>query len=263
MSTEAVTSTQIPHPLGIEFRSLVMTDERSASTRSAWFNPQPKKSIVPQLPPIALLILAVFLIAVIAATYGLLLVALFFYYQSVQKKNGAIPALRVDLMAEELDDARQRAQNQAMIDCGVNANEWREAIESGRVVSIMEAANPVFVNGYRYRLAPEVRIVTAGALDNGMVQHETTWIAERGPDPSNNAFVRSEDQQIPWRAVSRVKRTSERLTIETVGGSSSSVSLVTAQAREADLGVNLNDEAYITRFVPSFVEAAQKKVMAG
>lgn len=263
MSAEESPSVQVPHPLGEGFRPLVMTDERSVSTRSAWFNPMPRRPLIPEMAPGALLVLGIAVLVVIAMTYGLALIALFFYYQWVQKQNTAIPALKPTIMAEELDQARQRAQNQAMVDCGVNENEWREAMESGRIVTIMEADNPIFVDGFRYRLAPEVRVVTGGAMDNGMVQHQTTWVAERGPNPSDNAFIRSEDQQIPWRAVSRVKRSAERLTIETVGGASTSVSLATAQTRESDVAVNLNQEDYITKFVPSFVEAAQKKVMAG
>lgn len=265
MSTEVSASESMPHPRGDKFRPLELTTERTEATRSAWFTGIEKRSLFPWMPKlnvIGMVVVGSLLLAVVGATYGLALVAFFFYYRWVQQQNGPVPALRPEIMAEEREAAIKRARNQAMVDCGVNETEWKDAVESGRVVAVAESSDVVLVREHGILLAAEVRIVTAGAMDGGMVQHETTWLASRGSDPSGNAFVRSEDQQIPWRAVSRVRRGDGRLTIETVGGSATSVSLVAAESRESETAVNLNREDYITAFVPTFVEAAQKKVMA-
>lgn len=262
MSTDTTGPEAVLHPLGEQYRSLELTTERTENTRSAWFTPRPKRSLIPKMSPIGLLIVGIILLVVIVSTYGIALIALFFYYRWVQQQNAPIPALRPELMAEELEEALKRAQNQAMVDCGSSETDWKDAVQSGRIVTVAESRDAIFVAGHGYRLAPEVRVVTAGAMDGGLVQHETTWLATRGPEPSSNGFVRSEDQQIPWRAVSRVRRSDGRLTIETVGGSSTTVSLMAAESRESDAAVNLNRADYITTYVPTFVEAAQKKVMS-
>lgn len=262
MSTDTPTSEVVSHPLGVQNRSLELASERTAATRSAWFTPAPKRSLIPDLSPIGKVIVGSILLGLIFSTYLIALVPLYFYYRWVQQQNTPIPALRPELMAEELEEALKRAQNQAMVDCGVSETDWKDAVQSGRIVTVAESRNAIFVDGHGYRLAPEVRVVTAGAMDGGLVQHETTWLASLGPDPSNKGFVRSEDQQIPWRAVSRVRRSDGRLTIETVGGSSTTVSLMAAESRESNAAVNLNRADYITTYVPTFVEAAQKKVMS-
>jgi hypothetical protein len=163
-----------------------------------------------------------------------------------------------------LEEAVRRAQGQARIDGGVDPQEWSDAGDSGRIVTVAHAlGRATEVDGHR--VASRLRITTAAATDSGLVVHATTWDASRGPDPREGGFTAGEAQLIPWRSVASIRRTATTLSVETVTGTTVSVDLTTATHADAESlddgeGELMTPPETIARTVNLFVEAAQRKV---
>lgn len=180
---------------------------------------------------------------------------------AADQANAPVPALRVDVMVQERENARRRAKAQARIDLAADPTEWEDAVRSGRVVTLA-SADYILPLG-RVTLSPRVEFTTSAALDRGLAVHRTTWNAERGDDPRAGAFSRGQPQLVPWSAVSRLHRSGHQMVIETMGGSSIRLDLRGGDEIAADLEGSAADgyDHVISPYILQFYDAVQRKVM--
>jgi hypothetical protein len=238
-------------------REFNQVDEATYATRSAWFHPK-------MAEPLDLKVLIIIGLVGLAAAFaipvvGFILLVLagayiFNAHQTWQKENGSIDAYRFSRMVRERTGAMEAFEtgDQCRIDNDVSKEEWDEAGSSKRIVRLVEIPEGGTATREGAWIAREIRQVTAVALRRGLVLHSTTFdailAANRAP-----AY-----ETIPWAVISRVRRESGSILIETVGGTELRISITTAeQERDEDID-RLNSPEYVNDFVIPFVRSAQR-----
>lgn len=238
-------------------RKFNQVDRASFGTRSAWFNPK-------MAEPLDLKVLIIIGLGGLGAAFavpgvGIIILIgagayIFNAYQTWQKENGPIDAYRFARMVRERTGAMEAFESgdQCRIDNDVSQDEWDEANSSKRVVRLVEISEGQVATHEGAWIAREIRQVTAVALRRGLVLHSTTFdavlAANRAP-----AY-----ETIPWAVISRVRRESGSILVETVGGTELRISITSAeQERDEDIE-QLNSPAYVNDFVIPFVRSAQR-----
>jgi hypothetical protein len=238
-------------------RKFNQVDWATIATRGAWFNP----IMAEPLDLKALIIIGLVGLGAAFAIPGIGLIVLvlagayiFNAHQTWQKENGPIDAYRFARMVRERTGAMDAFESgdQCRIDNDVLQDEWDEAVSSKRVVRLVEISEGETATHEGVWIAREIRQVYAVALRRGLVLHSTTFdailAANRAP-----AY-----ETIPWAVISRVRRESGSILIETVGGTELRISITTAeQERDEDID-RLNSPEYVNDFVIPFVRSAQR-----
>jgi hypothetical protein len=245
-------------------RKFNLVDSDLPETRRAWFNP---KAAEPLDLRTFLVIGGIALAAVfVTGPLGVILLigaGAFIYssYQTWQKENGPIDAYRFSRMVRERKAAVDAFEtgDQCRIDNDVSKDEWADAESSKRIVRLTQlsvVARHGDVLGIAVHegewIAREIRQVTAVALRRGLVLHSTTFDAVLAMNKTP-AY-----ETIPWAAISRVRRESGSILIETIGGTQLRYSISTAEQERDESLEELNAPEYVNEFVIPFVRAAQR-----
>jgi hypothetical protein len=245
-------------------RKFNQVDTDSADTRRVWFNPKLAEPLDLKLFVIIGVIAlgAVFVVGAFGVVILLAAGAFIFYsYQNWQKANGPIDAYRFSRMVRERTAAIDAFEggDQCRIDNDVSKEDWDEAEASKRVVRLTEVSNDGLhgdVLGIAIHegewIAREIRQTTAIALRRGLVLHSTIFDAVLAMNKAP-AY-----ETIPWAAISRVRRQSGSILVETMGGSQLTLSISTADQERDESLEELNSPEYVNEFVIPFVRAAQR-----
>lgn len=238
-------------------RKFNQVDEANFGTRSAWFSPK-------EAEPLDLKVLIIVGLVGLAAAFvaqGVGVVVLlgagayiFYAYETWKKENGPIDAYHFARMVQERTGAMEAFESgdQCRIDNDVPQDEWDEANSSKRVVRLVEISEDEVATHEGAWIAREIRQVTAAALRHGLVLHSTTF------DAAIAANRTPAYETIPWAVISRVRRESGSILVETVGGTELRMSITTAEKERNDNIDQLNSSEYVDDVVIPFVRSAQR-----
>jgi hypothetical protein len=238
-------------------RKFNQVDRATIATRDAWFHPTMAEPLdLKVLIVVGLVGLgAAFVIPGIGLIFLLLAGAFIFNaYQTWQKENGPIDAFRFARMVRERTAAMEAFESgdQCRIDNEVPQDEWDEAVASKRIVRLLEISEGETATHEGAWIAREIRQVYAVALRRGLVLHATTFDAVLAANRTP-AY-----ETIPWAVISRVRRESGSIRVETIGGAELRISITSAeQERDEDID-RLNSPEYVNDFVIPFVRSAQR-----
>jgi len=246
-------------------RQFNQIDRADFATRGAWFNPKVAEPLEIKTLVIVGLVGLGAAFAVPGVGIVLLLAAgafIAYSYLAWQKANGPIDAYRFSRMVRERTAAIEAFESgdQCRIDNDVAKEEWDEAQSSKRVVRLMELppqnkalGEPTGIAIHEGEwIAREIRQVTAVALRRGLVLHSTTFDAVLAGNRTP-AY-----ETLPWAVISRVRRESGSILVETFGGTQLSLSISTAEQERDDSVEELNSPEYVNEYVIPFVRAAQR-----